>query len=95
MTAGFLFQLVEDGLICFIFYSGNGLLPTALDMPELLLNRTNGINGSSTALFVIALHIMFVCYVWPSLHLHLHSCPLHLTAGLCYRKDVLCSTHCR
>src|SRR5882757_11538412 len=38
----------------------------------------NGISRSSTVLFVIALHIMFVCCVWPSLHLHLHCCLLHL-----------------
>jgi hypothetical protein len=79
MSAVFLFQLVEDHLtIFFFFFSGNRLLPTALEGPELLLNRMNGINGFLTALFVIALHIMFVCCVWPSLHLHLHYCPLHL-----------------
>jgi hypothetical protein len=38
----------------------------------------NGINGFLTALFVIALPIMFVCCIWPSLHLHLHCCLLHL-----------------
>jgi hypothetical protein len=77
MSAELIFQLVKDHLTIF-FFPGNRLLPTALNVPELLLNGMSGINRFSTALFVIALCIMFVCCIWLNLHHHLHCCPLHL-----------------
>jgi hypothetical protein len=77
MSAELLFQLVKNHLTIF-FPPGNGLLPTALNVPELLLNGTSGINGFLTVLFVIALPIMFVCCIWLNLHHHLHCCLLYL-----------------